>query len=255
MKAPLQIGNVLALVFAVVMNILVGAQLLDLPAINTVSDKYATLLTPANYAFSIWSLIYVLLVVFVIYQARDTPHARTQESLAQKAGPYFIIASICNGLWTLVFVKEWVALSVLVLLLLAASLYRLIWRLGVGQSAAKRNEIVCVWWPLELYAGWVTVATTVNIASWLKFSGFGLAPFAACLVLVALGAGLLWLLCARGLRELVLAAAWGIVAVGVRVLHMRQSVPVAVAAFCVSALLLAAVGLHAYKNRRNLLPR
>ena len=47
------------------------AQVLDLPSVAVISEKYATLLTPAGYAFSIWSLIYVLLVVSVVYQARD----------------------------------------------------------------------------------------------------------------------------------------------------------------------------------------
>src|SRR5215207_597030 len=35
---------------------------------GAVSDKYSTLVTPAGYAFSIWSLIYIGLIAFSIYQ-------------------------------------------------------------------------------------------------------------------------------------------------------------------------------------------
>ncbi|MCA1589919.1 MAG: tryptophan-rich sensory protein, partial [Acidobacteria bacterium] len=35
---------------------------------GAISDKYPTVVTPAGYAFSIWTLIYVGLVAFSIYQ-------------------------------------------------------------------------------------------------------------------------------------------------------------------------------------------
>src|SRR5688572_22486589 len=35
---------------------------------GAISDKYPTMLTPAGYAFSIWSLIYLGIIAFSIYQ-------------------------------------------------------------------------------------------------------------------------------------------------------------------------------------------
>lgn len=36
--------------------------------IGAVSDKYSTLFTPADYAFSIWGFIYLFLLAFVAFQ-------------------------------------------------------------------------------------------------------------------------------------------------------------------------------------------
>src|SRR5690606_13141587 len=101
-------------------------------SINEISDKYATYLTPAGYAFSIWSLIYVLLVVLTVYQMRDIFKQREENDLPEAIGPWFIIANICNGLWTYVFVNEFIGLSVGILLLLTGSLYALLWRLRIA---------------------------------------------------------------------------------------------------------------------------
>ena len=168
MKRVWQLANIFSLFFALVANFVVGAQLLNLPAISEISDKYATLLTPAGYAFSIWSLIYVLLIVFVVYQAQDIIHPRKHNDLPQKIGPWFVLANICNGVWTYVFVSEAVALSVVVLLVLTASLYIVLRHLKIAVDNPPLKVIACVWWPLMLYTGWVTVATVVNIASWLE---------------------------------------------------------------------------------------
>lgn len=248
MKRLLQIGNILSVVFALGANFVVGTQLLGLPGINEISDKYQTLLTPAGYAFSIWSLIYLLLVVFAVYQARDIVKPRNDNDLPQEIGPFFMIANICNGLWTYIFVTEWVGLSVIVLLILTASLYILLWRLRIAVYDAPRVTIACVWWPLLIYTGWVTVASVVNASSWLQSMGVTFSAVAACVVLVALAAALIALLVRRNVRELVLASSWGIVAVGVQQLQSSGSNIVATAAFVVGAILLLAAAAHGYRN-------
>ncbi|MBM3210462.1 hypothetical protein FJZ39_03950 [Candidatus Saccharibacteria bacterium] len=256
MKQLWQLGNILSLIFALVANFLVGAQILGLPSINQISDKYATLLTPAGYAFSIWSLIYVFLIVFVIYQARDIVKPRQENNLPRLVGPFFIIASICNGLWTYVFVNEMVGLSVFVLLLLAGSLYALLWRLKIAITDPPIKTILCVWWPLMIYTGWVTVASLVNAASWLESLNITLTPTIASIVLIVFAIILLILLIKRNVRELLLACIWGIVAIGVQQMQLLGSQRVVITAFTVAGLLLIAVGVHAYINRKsNLLAR
>lgn len=249
MKRLLQIGNVIALGFALIMNLLTGAQLIGLPAINDISDKYATPLTPAAYAFSIWSLIYVLLIIFVIYQARDIRTLDKKNDLPTKIGPWFIIASICNGLWTFIFVKDLVLLSVIVLLLLTASLYIIINRLRIALDNAPIKTIAYVWWPILIYTGWVFVATIVNIASWLKSVGTEINPIIACATLVIVGIVLLAQLATRNVRELLLASTWGMFAIGVQ--QHPIDTAVSMTAFGVSGALIIAVIIHGYKNRQS----
>lgn len=251
MKRIWQVGNIVALAFALIANFLIGAQILDLPAIGDISDKYATFLTPAGYAFSIWSLIYVLLVVFVIYQARDIFKSRKDNDLPQKVGPWFIIASICNGLWTYIFVSEMVGLSVVVLLLLTGSLYVLLWRLKIAVADPSLKTIACAWWPLMIYTGWVTVASIVNIASWLESLQITLTPALANVILASLGTLLLLMLILRNLRELLLACAWGIAAIGVQQIQTSGNVSVSTTAFTVASMLVVAVAIHAYINRQS----
>lgn len=246
-----QIGNALSLLFALVANYLVGAQILNLPSINEISDKYATYLTPAGYAFSIWSLIYVLLAVFVVYQMRDIFKPLKENALPQIVGPWFIIANICNGLWTYIFINELVWLSVGILLLLSASLYVLLWRLKIATDNPPIKTIFYVWWPLMIYTGWVTVASVVNIASWLESLHITLTPLFANVILIGLGVILLILLVKRNVRELLLACIWGIAAIGVQQVQPSGSQTVAIVAFSTASLLLAAVVFHGYVNRQS----
>lgn len=239
-----QVAIVLSVAFALIMNFLVGSQVLDIPAIKDISDKYATLLTPATYAFSIWSIIYVLLAVFAIYQARDILKPDKHNDLPQHAGSWFVLANICNGLWTFIFVTEYIALSLVVILLLTGSLYRLIWKLKIGLGDPRMKTIICVWWPILIYTGWATVATVVNFASLLQSIDIILSPVVASGIIALLGIGLSWLLTTRSVRELVGASAWGICAVG-----MQQSDRlVSVAAYIVSFTLVLFIMVHGYKN-------
>jgi hypothetical protein len=248
MKRFWQIGNILSLLFALVANTLVATRQLDVPSINTISDRYATLLTPANYAFAIWSLIYLLLVIFSIYQARDVLKPDDRNEVPQRIGPWFMIASLANGLWTYVFVQVWVGLSVIILLILTASLYVILKRLDIALFEAPRRTILFVWWPLLLYTGWVTIATVVTIASWFEFRGMELSPIVCSLVIIAVCGGLLWLLARRNVRELVLASAWGIAAISVRQSQLGQDVLVMLTAAFGAAVLIGAIAVHAYKN-------
>lgn len=226
-------------------NFLTGAQILDLPPIGEISDRYATYLTPAAYAFSIWTLIYLLLVVFAVYQARDLRDPRADNDIPQRLGPLFIVASICNGLWTYVFVKEWVGLSVVVLLTLTVSLYAALWRLGVGTTRPSTKDFLMLWLPLMLYTGWVTAAAIVNIATYLDSEGVTVSPLVAIVVIAVLTVALLVLLLGRNLRELLISCAWALIAVGLRQIDLSQSTSVAIAALVCAGILILAMLFHA----------
>lgn len=253
MKRLWQIGNILALLAALVANTLIGAQLLNLPAIKEVSDTYSTLLTPASYAFSIWSVIYILLIVFVIYQARDM-FKRTQNKenvLPQQLSWYFIAANLLNAAWVFLFVSGFIALSVVALLFLTFCLITVLRRLRVALDDKPLPTILFVWWPLMLYAGWVIVASVVNVASWLDSIDIILTAIVACATLVLLGGTLLASLLLANLREFVLASSWGITAIGVQQTGEGGNYFVAITAFTIVIALVVSILLHAFHNRKN----
>lgn len=251
MKRAWQVTNIVSVLFALAANYIVGARVLDLPGINTISTTYATPLTPASYAFSIWSLIYILLLVFAVYQARDIMKPRSENDLPGKIGPYFAIANICNGLWTYVFVKEYIGLSVLILLTLTASLFVLLFRLRIATYNASRTETACIWWPLLIYTGWVTVAAVVNVASWAYSQNILITPLISSVILIGLMAALILVLLTRHVRELLLASAWGIFAIGIQQVQDSGDQGLAIVAFTVSGVLLLAVTLHFIVHRHH----
>lgn len=249
MKRTLQLLNVGSVIFALVMNFLVSSQVLNAPSINEISERYSTVLTPATYAFSIWGVIYVLMIVFAVYQARDMFSQKQINTVAEKTGIYFVVANICNGLWTYMFVNGFIGISVLIILTMAISLFIVLQRLDIALDSVPIQTIVCVWWPIMVYVGWVIVASVVNIASWLASVGVQLSPFQSGVVLIALCGVLLWLLLTRNVRELVLSSVWGITAIGLELMGNHEGRQVMVTSFAVSLVLVTFVLVHAFQNR------
>lgn len=136
------------------------------------------------------------------------------------------------------------------LFVLTAALYALLWRLDIARKNVSKAATICVWWPLLIYTGWVTVASVVNIASLLAWMSVEVTAVTATGVLVGVTVALLALLMRRHVRELVLASAWGIIAIGVRQLQVDMGdTMVATTALSAGALLCVAVLYHAYRHR------
>ncbi|WP_169086988.1 tryptophan-rich sensory protein [Paenibacillus sp. PL91] len=119
MKNSLRWLNVIGLAAVLAVNGL--AQWLPINGKTTgeLSAKYPLLITPAPYAFSIWSIIYLLLIGFVAYQLR--PQAANSKAL-QSIGPWFPISCLLNVAWILVWHYEKLTASVFVMLGLLLSL-------------------------------------------------------------------------------------------------------------------------------------
>lgn len=126
----------------------------------TVSDKYPTVVTPAGYAFSIWSLIFVGMIAFSIYQALPGKYKRFRSARVP-----FILSCVFNCSWILLWHNWFIGVCVLVITALWASL--LITNIKIGESNSA-FEALMTKAPLGLYCGWVTAATLVNCALYLK---------------------------------------------------------------------------------------
>lgn len=120
-----------------------------------------TLIAPDGPAFSIWSVIYVLLGAYVVWQwvAADSRWAAVTRLPAA--------ASIAlNGIWLMVVFADWVLVSVLVILGIAASLGFVLARTATLPAQGWAPSVF-VSLTFGLYLGWICVATCANIASWL----------------------------------------------------------------------------------------
>ncbi|HMT08374.1 MAG TPA: tryptophan-rich sensory protein, partial [Pyrinomonadaceae bacterium] len=126
----------------------------------TVSDKYPTVVTPAGYTFSIWSLIYVGMIAFSIYQTLPSK----LEMLRSVRLP-FILSCVLNCAWILLWHHWFIGTCVIVIAALWASLLVANVKLGEASTAF---EALMTKAPLGLYFGWVTAATLVNFAVYLS---------------------------------------------------------------------------------------
>ncbi len=126
----------------------------------TVSDKFPTVVTPAGYAFSIWSLIFVGMIVFSVYQALPSKYERLRGVRVP-----FLLSCVFNCLWIVLWHNWFIGICVLVIAALWASL--LIANIKMGE-AQNTFEALMTKAPLGLYCGWVTAATLVNLALYLK---------------------------------------------------------------------------------------
>jgi translocator protein len=157
----LLVGNILALVVVLIINVL--ANLLPINGMNTgqISDLYPSLFTPAGFTFSIWSVIYLLQIGFVIVQFRVK-----DESYFRELSLWFWLSCIANFNWILVWQYLFTAASVAVMLVLLFSLTR-IFLLLQNSKMKNRLEWVFIKLPFVVYLAWICVATIANISALL----------------------------------------------------------------------------------------
>lgn len=170
-------GNVLALVIVIAVNAL--ANILEFGGNTTgaVSEKHSSLFTPAGFTFSIWSLIYLLLAAFVVYQS--LPAQRDNEELS-RISPWFKVGCAANVLWIFFWHREWIMVTLLLMITLLVTLAVVYSRLGIVNADRSQGERWLVQLPFSVYLAWITVATIANISAMqaaLGWNGLGLDEF------------------------------------------------------------------------------
>ncbi|HOQ31827.1 MAG TPA: tryptophan-rich sensory protein [Candidatus Hydrogenedens sp.] len=181
-------------VYGVMVAINYLAELLRLGGkdIGEISAKYPNLFTPAGYAFSIWGLIYLLLLIYVIYQLWSG-----KEELVIRINRWFIANAFLNISWIFAWHYNLIWLSVIIMAGLLFTLTRIADILRVSNLTQKEQWLVHL--PFSIYFGWITVATIANITVFLVSIGwnrFGLSESFWTVVVLLVGAiiGSWWML-------------------------------------------------------------
>lgn len=166
-----QVLNIITVISVIIVNIL--ANVLPIFGVNTgeVSDAYPNFFTPAGYVFSIWFIIYLQAIIFLIYQGRPSQRS---EIYLQKISFLYFLAGLANIAWIFVFHYSYAftvanppffLISVILLILVFLMLFLMYIRLGVGIVSASRNEKLAVHLHVSVYLGWISVATIAGLAS------------------------------------------------------------------------------------------
>jgi hypothetical protein len=171
----LRIINIVALIAMLIVNTLASVtSLIGGQQTAAVSDGLPTLFTPAGYVFSIWSLIYLGLIAFAVFQARNTADAT---AVRDKIGPWFAANALFNVIWLFLWGAERLWPSVIVMLGLLGTLIIIYQNLGIGRVlAGGADDTKLATWavrvPFSIYTGWISVATIANLSAAFVSSGW-----------------------------------------------------------------------------------
>ncbi len=164
--------NGLFLIVTLVINTLGAIGLINGLTQKQISDMYVTVITPSPLTFSIWSVIYSLLLISMIVMIvkKDDPY---YQKAIDQISTLFRISCIFNIAWIVSFSFVLVEISVLFILAFVITLAL------IGKKLLEIREGRRWLLPLSfgLYSGWLFIATVVNIAAALVklgWDGFGL---------------------------------------------------------------------------------
>jgi benzodiazapine receptor len=179
--------NLIALTIVLTVNAL--ANILPINGMNTgeISALYPSLFTPAGFTFSIWSIIYLLLIAFAIVQWKFL-----STSYFTELSLWFLLSSFANVSWILSWHYLFVYASVLIMMVLLFSLTKIFLLL----HSAKLKSLVeraFIKLPFIFYFSWICVATIANISTLLvslSWEGGFLSPVIWTMTMITIASAL-----------------------------------------------------------------
>ena len=152
--------NILLFAGMIVMNYLANALPLNNKNTGELSDSFPNLFVPAGLTFSIWGVIYLLLLIYCVVQFRvaDT-------EIISNISWLFGVTCLLNALWIVFWHYGKLPLSLLVMLGLLISLVyinMLIRSIPFGILKAA----------FGIYLGWICIATIANVTALLVNAGW-----------------------------------------------------------------------------------
>ena len=224
--SPTKWINIIAFILTVIVNGLAGSTtILGGKFTAEISNANPTLITPAGYVFSIWGVIYILLGVFVVFQALPSKQG---QPFQKKIGWLFALSSLANIVWLFLWQYEYLVFSVVLMFLLLATLILIYLRLDMGRSKVTMREKLAVHLPFSVYLGWITIASIANVSVTmvsLNWDGFGINPetWATLIIIVALAITLLVLATRRDIAY-GLVIIWALLGIAVKQIENQNIV-------------------------------
>lgn len=204
----------------------------------------STLIAPAGPAFSIWSVIYLGLIAYAVWQFLPRQTASPRQ---RRLGYPVAVTLILNAAWILSVQAGLLALSVVVIvLLLVALLVTFVLVIRTRRPGQGVIESIVLDGTIGLYLGWVSIATAANVTAALQaggFDGFGLSAegWGIAIVIVAGLAGIGLAAYGRGRLAPSASLAWGLAWLAVsRTTGELVSAPVATTAWITAAAVVVA---------------
>lgn len=182
-----------------------------------VSAMYPNLFVPAGFTFSIWGVIYLFLLVWVIYSGmllwKKDEHSPAFQHV-KKIAPLFIVTCLFNASWIILWQYLFVFLSLIMMLWLLRTLIAIYNRMQKTQKQITGWDYWLLVVPFVMYLAWICVATIANTSALLvdvNWNGFGLEQWIWSCIMIAVATSLaFWFSYFRGELAFALVIAWAL---------------------------------------------
>jgi hypothetical protein len=170
--------NLIFFVVMIVMNYLANALPLNNKTTGELSDSFPNLFVPAGITFSIWGVIYLLLLAYCIIQFRVA-----NQTISLNIGWIFGASCLLNAIWIVFWHYGKLPLSLIVMLGMLVTLVYinvLIKHLPFGIIKAS----------FGIYLGWICIATIANVTALLvhyHWQGWGFSEETWTIIMITAG--------------------------------------------------------------------
>ena len=162
----LALSNIILFAAVIVINYLATSLPIWWNTTGALSDMYPNLFTPAGLTFSIWGLIYLSLLGFVVWQIVDL-YKKNSKNITQKIWIWFVLSCVTNIWWIFAWHYQLVWLSVIIMILFLIILIVISNKILIWKKLWTRWDKLLVQIPFSLYLGWISVATIANVSTFL----------------------------------------------------------------------------------------
>lgn len=214
-----RILNMVALILTIGVNYLSNTGFFNNETMASISRKFQNLFTPAGYAFSIWGLIYLGLLGFVIYYGPFTKNTEAKEKTVSNIGWWFVISCVANCLWIVAWLYEYTLLTIPIMILIFISLMKIILNNKEKIEAKELQTTIFLRWPFYIYSGWISVALIADVAAYLKkieWSGFGFSETIWTIIMFSIATLIhLYMVWKRNMLSFAWVAVWALIAIAI----------------------------------------
>ena len=161
--------------FTIVLLVNTMASVLKINGYNTgeISDLYPNYFVPAGFTFIIWSVIYIMIIGFVICSiaATGAKMAEPIKEIIKKISPYFQVTCLLNIAWLLTWQYLYLAISVVIMIAFLITLIILYTKIRGLKNTLTPFYRFWIYHTFVVYLAWICVATIANVTA--LFIGIG----------------------------------------------------------------------------------
>ena len=166
----LRVLNILALLAVLVVNYLATTTMLNGIKTADISNKYANEFAPANITFSIWGIIYSLIIGFMVWQFIGRNHLKA--IAVKELSIWFIINCVLNVFWLLAWHNESFVITLLLMLGILLTLVH-INKIEFENLSPNTPHKWIIQSAFGIYLGWICIAMIANFTTFLVSINFG----------------------------------------------------------------------------------